>query len=575
VLPVDSNTRVEGRRPIVTPLASRARVLGQVLVAASISVSAVAQQTQPDVVAEGIRRRIEIGNAPASATEAEHIFASSALPRFYVQRAFKPAWSDSGRPLPAAAAFLAALEAAADEGLEPDDYHLMRIDSLLRVASTTRQRSAASGTLVDLDLMITDAFLVYSAHLLAGRVNPETIDPEWHANRREMDLAQFLESTIQSGNPAAALRSLLPEQEGYERLKLALSRYRAIAAQGGWHSIDDGPRIAVGQRDARVASLRRRLVLTGDLETSDVTDSTLFDDRLAVAVKRFQTRHGLDADGVLGAATLAALNVPVEERIRQIELNLERWRWLPQDLGDRYIIVNIAAFELEVFEGKQPVLSMPVIVGRSYRRTPVFSGMLSYLVFSPYWHVPHALAVQDQLPMQQQDPDYFRRVGMRVFDGWGAEAREVDPSTVDWEQVSARSFPYRLRQDPGPVNALGGVKFMLPNKYNVYLHDTPARDLFAKSKRDFSSGCIRLENAPALAEYLLRDTAPWDSATIRKAMTAGVERTVPLSNPIPVHILYWTAWANEDGTIHFRRDVYGRDDRLAAALARSPLVGSW
>jgi murein L,D-transpeptidase YcbB/YkuD len=570
VLPVDSSTRVGGERPILTPLASAARVLGQVLVAASISGSAVAQQTQPDLVAEGIRRRIEIGNAPASASEAEHIFASSSLPRFYVQRAFKPAWSDSGRPLPAAAAFLAALEAATDEGLEPDDYHLIRIDSLLRVASTTRRRSLDPAMLVDLDLMMTDAFLVYSAHLLAGRVNPETIDPEWHANRREMDLAQFLESAIQSGNPATNLRSLLPEQAGYGRLKEALRHYRAVAVQGGWDAVADGPRIAVGQRDARIITLRRRLEFTGDLVASAITDSTLFDDQLATAVKRFQTRHGLDADGVLGAATLAALNVPVEERIRQIELNLERWRWLPQDLGERHIIVNIAAFELEVFEGKRPVLSMPVIVGRSYRRTPVFSGMLGYLVFSPYWHVPHALAVQDQLPMQQQDPDYFRRVGMRVFDGWGAEAREVDPSTVDWTQVTARSFPYRLRQDPGPVNALGGVKFMLPNKHNVYLHDTPARDLFAKSKRDFSSGCIRLENARALAEYLLRDTGLWDSATMAKAMTAGVERTVHLSTGMPVHILYWTAWANEDGTIHFRRDIYGRDDRLAAALAKSP-----
>jgi murein L,D-transpeptidase YcbB/YkuD len=193
-----------------------------------------------------------------------------------------------------------------------------------------------------------------------------------------------------------------------------------------------------------------------------------------------------------------------------------------------------------------------------------------YLVFSPFWHVPHSLAVMDQVPMQQNDSAYFSRVGMKVFDGWGADAREIDPVTVDWRSLVPQSFTYRLRQDPGPQNALGRVKFMLPNRHNVYLHDTPSRDLFARAQRDFSSGCIRLEKAMDLAEYLLRDAPGWDLNAITAAATAGVETTVPLPNPIPVHILYWTAWANEDGTIHFRRDIYRRDERLLAALVSEP-----
>lgn len=558
-----------GRRTTAGPSVSPTVVVGVVALVLAISSRPImAQPTQQDPVAEGIRRRAELPDVfTGRASDMEPIYASDALPRFYLQREFRPAWSDSRRPLPTATALIGALEAAAEEGLEPEDYHLDRITRLLAAAG---ERAVDVAVLVDLDLLLTDAFLVYAAHLLAGRVNPETIDPEWHANRRDMDFAQLLERAVQSGDPAGALRTLLPEQEGYGRLKQALRDYRTIAAQGGWQAIEEGARLTGGERDPRIRGLTRRLALTGDLDTAGLDDPTLFDGQVQAGLRRFQTRHGLVPDAVLGPATLAELNVPVEDRIRQIELNLERWRWLPQELGDRRILVNIAAFELEVFEGSRLVLAMPVIVGRRYRRTPVFSATLSYLVFSPYWHVPHALAIQDQLPMQQQDPTYFQRVGMRVFDGWGTDAREIDPATVDWTQITASRFPYRLRQDPGPVNALGGVKFMLPNKHSVYLHDTPARDLFARSQRDFSSGCIRLENAAALAEYLLRDMPPWDSAGIRRAMQAGVERTVSLDTRVPVHILYWTAWANEDGTIHFRRDLYGRDDRLATALFQSP-----
>jgi len=281
-------------------------------------------------------------------------------------------------------------------------------------------------------------------------------------------------------------------------------------------------------------------------------------------------RHGLDVDGVVGSATLDALNVPVEKRVRQLIVNMERWRWLPQDLGKRYILVNIADFELDVVENSQPLMTMRVIVGRDYRRTPVFSDNMTYLVLSPYWHVPTAIAVQDILPKIQQEPGYLAKQNIRVFRGWGAETREIDPRTVNWSHVTAANFSYRLRQEPGPMNALGRVKFMFPNKFNVYLHDTPAQELFAKPERTFSSGCIRIEKPIELAEYLLQSDAKWTREKILAVADKRIEQTVRLPEPMPIHLLYWTAWADEDRTVQFRADVYARDGKLYEALIERP-----
>ncbi len=445
--------------------------------------------------------------------------------------------------------------------------------------------------LADLDLLLTDTFLIYGSHLLSGRVNPETFDPEWIAARRGANLAAVLEEALGSGTVGEKLRGLLPRQPGYGRLKEALVTYRNIALGGGWEPVPSHQTLESGVRSASVVSLRRRLAATGDLPaaasppTADrppvagdpsrpaTPDWELFDDEVDRAVRHFQRRHGLGEDGVVGEGTFAALNVSVDRRIHQIELNLERWRWLPEDLGARHIFVNIAAFALEVMERDSVALEMKVIVGRPYRRTPVFSDTMTYLVLSPYWHVPHNLAVQDKLPLVQRDPSYFTAQKIRVYDGWGTDAREIDPGTVDWSALSARNFPYRLRQDPGPLNALGSVKFMFPNQFNVYLHDTPARELFSRANRDFSSGCIRLENPLGLAQYLLANDRSWTPQTIRSVIDAGIERTVMLDRSIPVHLLHWTAWVDRNGIVHLRPDLYGRDSRLEAALHEPPAGG--
>jgi len=330
--------------------------------------------------------------------------------------------------------------------------------------------------------------------------------------------------------------------------------------------------LALFQHEA--GALRRRLAASGDLGAGDDSGGELFDAALEAAVKRFQDRHGLGSDSVVGAKTLKALAVPVAERIRQIELNLERWRWLPRDLGRRYVLVNIPDFTLQVIEDGSEVLAMRTVVGRSYRRTPVMSDTIKYLVINPYWEVPTTLAVKDKLPEIRKDPEFLARQKFHVYQGWGSDQREIDPAGVDWQRVDGRNFPYRLRQDPGPLNALGRVKFMFPNKFDVYIHDTPSRELFRSPERAASSGCIRVEAALDLAEVLLRPAPDWNREAIAKTIASLETRTVPLPEPIAVHLQYWTAWADAAGTVHFRDDVYERDSRLAAALALPPPEGT-
>jgi murein L,D-transpeptidase YcbB/YkuD len=265
---------------------------------------------------------------------------------------------------------------------------------------------------------------------------------------------------------------------------------------------------------------------------------------------------------------LAALNVPVEERVRQIERNLERRRWSLDNWGERYLLINIPGFELDVFEGHHSVLNMKAVVGMPSRPTPVFSAEVTRLVLNPSWEVPHNIAVSDIIPAVRKDPDYLTKRNIKVFEGWNTDAREVDPSTLDWLLLSKDNFPYRLRQEPGPANPLGAVKFILPNPYSVYLHDTPARALFARSDRACSSGCVRVEKAIELADYLLGDEAAWNRERILAVIDQAIEQTIRLPRPIPVHFVYWTSWVDSSGTVHFRKDIYGLDPLLDEALAK-------
>ncbi|MBN1154708.1 L,D-transpeptidase family protein [candidate division KSB1 bacterium] len=530
-------------------------------------------QSVPDQVSELLRNRIEAAEIPNKISIGDElIYSSVMLPIFYERRVYQPGWINDDGLQPQVESFIKSILQADNEGLRTKDYHLDKIKTVLENIRENHKKNGSFNNrrLVDLELLLTDAFLIYGSHLLAGRINPQTIDSEWFANRRETDLAAILQDALETNQINEALNGLKPPQSGYARLRDAYVRYMEIAEKGNWPVIPEGPKLQQGNYDRRVTLLRDRLIATGDYTGDLSAAEEFFDDKLETAIRTFQKRHGLDEDGVLGVETLAALNVPVTHRINQIKVNLERWRWLPQDLGKRYILVNIANFELEVIEDNQLVLEMRVVVGKQYRRTPVFSDKMTYLVFCPYWHVPPNIAVQDKLPVIRTDSTYLFKQNMKVFQGWGADTQEINPGTINWSKLSASNFPYRLRQDPGPNNALGRIKFMFPNQFNVYLHDTPSRELFQKTTRTFSSGCIRIEKPVELAEYVLRGDPKWNPDKIRATINKWIEQTVSLPEPIPVHLLYWTAWANENGTIQFRNDIYGRDRLLQEALNEEP-----
>ncbi len=519
---------------------------------------------------ERLRHRIEV----AALHDQDVPIGNGTLPGqeavkgFYERRFFQPAWVREDGSVPHGRALLDAIRDGRAHGMEPNDYPLAALEGMLEDAESG---DATTLMLLDLELLLTGTYLLYGSHSLSGRLNPDDIDPDWRIRRRVGDLMASLESAVASGEIADNLQALLPQSDRYQGLRNALAHYRAIDEAGGFIEVDAGPTLRPGDRAERVAALRGRLQqsndLPGDLEPPD--DPTLYDERLAQGVRAFQRRHGLDVDAVVGPRTREALNVSAEDRVRQMLVNMERWRWLPEDLGERYILVNIAGFSMEVVREGEVVTTQRVIVGRDYRQTPVFAGRMTYLVLNPSWEVPNSIATRDILPQVRNDPAYLERMGFQVLQGWGAAQREIDAQSVDWQTVSARGFPYRFRQRPGPLNALGQVKFMFPNQYAVYLHDTPARDLFDRTERAFSSGCIRVERPMELTRLVL-DDARWDNAAISRVLDERRERTVTLARPWSVYLQYMTAWVDDDGVVNLRRDLYDRDTRVANALESAP-----
>ncbi len=521
-----------------------------------------------DLLSELIHQRFAVSSRPQYFTVTSDItHADTLLARFYQQRDFKPAWIDDNGLLSTGDSLVRAIHEADHEGLNPRDYHVKTLDSMLvklRLDFITKV-PVNIDYLRDLELLLSDAFLLYGNHLLAGRLNSETIDPEWLTDRPEANMAAILNEALSTGQIQTTLKSLLPNMPCYTQLRKELVLYQSIAMKGGWPIVPQGPSLKKGDRGMRVAALSARLIASEDLKDRPIAAKSVFDDTLEMAVTSFQERYGLLANGEVGQSTIAALNVPAIEYFRKVAVNMERWRWLPRNLGDRYIMVNIAAFTMDVVENRKTVLSMPVVVGKDYRRTPVFSSKMSYLVLNPFWNVPETIATEDILAAVKKDPNYLVKRNIVVFQGWDDET-PIDPFKVDWSTVTKENLRYRFRQAPGPKNALGKIKFMFPNKYDVYIHDTPSRADFQRTKRAFSSGCIRVENPFELAEYVLKGNSKWTKKAIREALDNEENYTIRLPEPIPVHIFYCTAWVDEKGKVHFREDIYNRDKLVVEAL---------
>ena len=484
-----------------------------------------------DEVRQAIERRIDALRTDGTLVVAgTPIVSTEVLPALYERRAFAPAWTDAA----AVDDLLRAIAASRESGLDPADYHQ---DLLVRL----RPLAAGGGEAdADFDVLATDAFVCLAYHLRFGKVDPTDLDPTWNFGRqlRAGDPVTTLQEAIDAGHPGALLASLEPQHPFYQNLKAALAAYRRIEAAGGWPTLPDGPTLRTGDRDARVPALRRRLAVSGDL--APASGDERYDAELAGAVARFQERHGLAVDGAVGPATRRALDVPVAARIDQLRATLERCRWIMRDVPARFVLVNIAGFTAYLVSQGEVVWESRVVVGTPYTRTPTFRADMTYVVLNPTWTIPASIVRKEVLPGLRRDPYYLERHGY---------VRKGN----------------QYVQPPGPRNALGRIKLMLPNRHSIYLHDTPSKSYFAESRRTFSHGCVRVQKPVELAALALDDPA-WTVESLERAIATGRTRTIVLAQPLPVLILYWTAAVGRDGLVYFLPDVYDRDPAVVRAL---------
>ena len=525
-------------------------------VACALVLATVAQaETSTQVALERLVGQLRVdGHLEISASQ---VAAVEFIPVVYERRDYIPAWVLDA----SVDAVLEAIRNSYEHGLDPEDYHWQAINELRsRVATGAGSQAAA-----EMEILLTDAVVRLAYHANFGKVLPGELDPNWNFDRRlhSPDPVSELGDVLGMTDVTSVIRERTNAPVFYHWLREALARYREIAAGGGWPSIPSGPTLKPGMTSERIVPLRQRLQRTDDLADAQTGDSENFDAALKQAVTAFQKRHGLAPDGTVGPVTLAALNIPVEQRIDQIRVNLERIRWVYKELPEDYIIVDIAGFHVYLMQEDEIVWQARAQVGRPYRDTPVFRDSVRYLEFNPTWTVPQTILREDILPRLKRDPGYLDERNMQVLT---FSRKPVDASTIDWHSVSADHFPYLLRQEPGPDNALGRVKFMFPNAHAIYIHDTPSKSLFARSERAFSSGCIRVERPFELAELLLDDPERWDQQGIQQLLDSRLTQRVNLKEPLPVLILYWTAEADADGRVHFRRDVYDRDAPVLEAL---------
>lgn len=512
-------------------------------------------QPEPNAALQSLVEGKTLGGivADAGAAAAERAHLADQVRRVYKDQNYQLLWIDGDRPNNRYRQFAKAVDSAEDHGL-PRALYALPIDGADRNGARISADQAPQ-----IDTKVTATFLRYFSHLIGGRLDPGALHPLWKFKPERPDLAAALSNALKNGDLAAAMQRLQPQQPEYRELETALARYRAIAAKGGWPAVPLTRPLTPNQQSPVVPALRQRLAIEGDLDPSHEKDpNPVYDATVADAVRRFEERHRLTPDGIIDRATIEALNVPVEQRIRTIALNLERWRWLPDPMPERYLVINVPDFRLEAVENGKTVMAMRVVVGEPDNKTPIFADEMTHVIFSPYWNVPPGIAKNETIPSVMNDPAFLARNNMEVVNQSG---RVVDPYSVDWSETAG----LRIRQRPGSGNALGGVKFVFPNNFDVYLHDTNATKLFDRIERGLSHGCVRVEEPHKLAAYVLRDQPEWTPEAIDAAMKAGEEKHVKLPTAIPVYILYKTAWVH-DGGVRFLKDLYGHDANQSAKL---------
>ena len=481
----------------------------------------------------------------------------------YDRQGYSPFWFEDDQFNTSAYELIEVIDKIKYEGLNPKQYRYNLLLKYFNRVNLSYQDIAIA------DIYLTNSYILIASHFTNGLIDQESFQKNWQSIQNDIDVVNLLDVAIHENRLIESLYSFLPQSENYVMLRNKLKMYMDIKDQGGLLKFNSNRMIDMGMKGKDVLNLKERLRQTGDFLGAMDED---FGQNLKSAVINFQKRHGLKPDGVVGSNTKNALNIDVEKKIKTITVNMERLRWLPQSLGDTYILVNIADYKLKVIDNKQEILNMKVIVGQEQRSTPVFSDKISYIVLNPYWNVPRSIAVKDKLPLIKEDINYLVENNYIVRKIVNGEFVEVQPEEIEWESLSEENFNYYLRQEPGPNNALGRIKFMFPNKYSVYLHDTPSQYLFLETDRSFSSGCIRLQKPFKLADFILAKDNKLDKININKILETNKEETIYLNNHIPIHILYMTAWADEFYQIHFRPDIYNRDQKLIEAYYKQKEV---
>ncbi len=534
------------RRHAHHPLAP-VSLIGTLAIILLVSMMSVVMQASADSNPPNIRQYIHAYHDADSLTHPDLVKA------FYRRIEFMPVWGESTQAHARAGDLLHILRQSHREGLVFAGHIVSAIESY-RYAMEAKH-------IAWFDVLLTDAFFSYVQHAGRGQVNPYQLQENWHYELPKVDAMAALQQVLQTGDVTAVLSDLSPQHNSYRNLVSALEKYTAIKEQAGWPLVPlYGSPLEYGDQSKEVILLKQRLRITGDLP-ENASQHAVFDYELQDAVKRFQLRHGLEPDGVVGEKARFALHAPVEKRIQQIMVNLERWRWLPRDMGQQHIRVNTARFDLQAYENDQSVLSMRVIVGETDHKTPAFSEDMLYLVLNPYWNVPDKIAREELVKAEQASPGYLARKNIRVLLG----SRKLNPMKMDWAAYAGKKqLPVRLRQDPGPRNALGRIKFMLPNEHSIYLHDTPEKIFFDSRERTFSHGCVRLEDPLKLAEYVLGDR--WSEQALQRAINSDKNQYMKLPKAIPVHIYYHTVWVDDDGKVNFRKDIYNNDRLIMARI---------
>ncbi len=523
-----------------------------------------AADTQPAAPPSALQLRVEqLAPGGPLITSSPRLSLNEAAVAFYRQRAYAPAWTDPQR----VDALIAALYELTLDGLDPEDYQASQIAQ----GEAALAASTSAGTAPDpgFELLATRAYLLALTHLYRGKVDPRTVDSGRNFDPASPDPQQALQlalSGVDSSDIAAAFAKARPQHPLYQGLREAMGSLRNVAGEGGWPILPEGPTLKPGGDDPRVLLLRRRLQDSGYLP-DDLTDealaSTHYDAQLAAAALRYQDEQYLDTDSGVGGATRRALNLPVQARIAQLRVNLERARWLLHEIKGDLVVVDIAGFTLHYFQGEpMPVWSSRVQVGQPYRMTPMFKSAIDQITINPAWVVPPTIYTKDILPKLRKDPGYLAAHKLHVYT---ADWKELAPEKVNWKSPPSG---LRLRQESGSDGALGHIKISFPNPYAVYLHDTPHAELFARQSRAFSSGCIRLQEPYELAVRLFNDPERWSRAALDEAVASGATRTWKLNTPVPVLLAYWTVDLHDGSRPAFKSDIYGLDGALLKALDR-------